>query len=57
MKILGLDIGTTTVSAVVVEDSKVLASLTRANGSFLPAKIPGRKCRTPVSSWKWLWVP
>ena len=47
MKILGLDIGTTTVSAVVVEDSKVLASLTRANGSFLPAENPWEKVQNP----------
>ena len=47
MKILGLDIGTTTVSAVVVEDAKVLASLTRSNGSFLPAENPWEKLQNP----------
>lgn len=47
MKILGLDIGTTTVSAVVVEDGSVLASLTRANGSFLPVEAPWEKIQNP----------
>ena len=47
MKILGLDIGTTTVSAVVVENGKVLASLTRANGSFLPVENPWEKVQNP----------
>ena len=47
MKILGLDIGTTTVSAVVVEDGKVLASLTRANGSFLPVENAWEKVQNP----------
>lgn len=36
MKILGLDIGTTTISAVVVEGTQVLDALTLPNGSFLP---------------------
>lgn len=47
MKILGLDIGTTTVSTVVVEDGNVLASLTRANGSFLPVESPWAKVQDP----------
>ena len=47
MKILGLDIGTTTVSAVVVEDGQVLTSLTRKNGSFLPTKNPWEKIQNP----------
>lgn len=36
MKLLGLDIGTTTVSAVVLEGGKVIASRTLDNGAFLP---------------------
>ena len=35
MKLLGLDIGTTTVSAVVVEQGKVLSALTLKNDSFI----------------------
>lgn len=48
MKVLGLDIGTTTVSAVVVEEGQVLASLTRPNGSFLPDREPWEKVQDPV---------
>ena len=36
MKVLGLDIGTTTVSAVVVEGTTVLEAMTLPNSSFLP---------------------
>lgn len=36
MKILGLDIGTTTVSAVVMENGRVLAAETQASHAFLP---------------------
>ena len=36
MKILGLDIGTTTISTVVVEGTRVLDALTLPNGAFLP---------------------
>ena len=48
MKILGLDIGTTTVSAVVVEDGTVLASLTRKNGSFFPVQTSWEKIQDPT---------
>ena len=48
MKLLGLDIGTTTVSAVVVEDGAVLASLTLKNGSFLPTENPWEKIQDPA---------
>lgn len=48
MKYLGLDIGTTTVSAVVVEDGKVLSSLTLKNGSFLAARNPWEKIQDPA---------
>jgi len=47
MKLLGLDIGTTTVSAVVVEEGNVLASLTLKNGSFLPTDRPWEKIQDP----------
>ena len=35
MKTLGIDIGTTTISAAVLEDGQFLASETRANGAFI----------------------
>lgn len=47
MKALGLDIGTTTISAVVTEHKKVLSSLTLKNGSFLPAKHSWEKIQDP----------
>ena len=43
MKTLGLDIGTTTVSAVVVEGTTVLEAMTLPNGSFLPTQNPWEK--------------
>ena len=48
MKLLGLDIGTTTVSAVVVEDGAVLSSLTLKNGSFLPTENAWEKIQDPA---------
>ena len=48
MKLLGLDIGTTTVSAVVVEAGNVLSSLTLKNGSFLPTENAWEKIQDPV---------
>lgn len=48
MKLLGLDIGTTTVSAVVVEEGKVLSSLTLKNGSFLPTENAWEKIQDPA---------
>ncbi len=47
MKVLGLDIGTTTVSAVVVENGEVLKSLTRANTSFIEDTTPWEKIQDP----------
>ena len=47
MKLLGLDIGTTTVSAVVVEEGNVLSSLTLKNGSFLPTENAWEKIQDP----------
>ena len=35
MKTLGIDIGTTTISAAVLEDGQFLASETRANDAFI----------------------
>lgn len=37
MKILGLDIGTTTVSAVVWQDGNIIESVTEKNGCFIPS--------------------
>lgn len=39
MKTLGIDIGTTTISAAVLEDGQFLASETRANGAFIPSAL------------------
>lgn len=47
MKILGLDIGTTTVSAVVAEDGQVLESLTRDNDARLPGDKPWERLQDP----------
>lgn len=48
MKILGLDIGSTTVSAVVVEDGNVLSALTLKNGSFIDTGKPWEKIQDPA---------
>ena len=45
MKTLGLDIGTTTVSAVVVENGALLASVTKKNGYFIDMGEPFAKCQ------------
>ena len=47
MKALGLDIGTTTISAVVVEDRRVTASRTLPNGSFWTGTRPWEKLQDP----------
>ena len=39
MKTLGIDIGTTTISAAVLEDGQFLASETRANGAFISSAL------------------
>ena len=39
MKTLGIDIGTTTISAAVLEDEQFLASETRANSAFIPSAL------------------
>ncbi len=48
MRVLGLDIGTTTISAVVVEGTKVLEALTLSNGSFLPTSNSWEKIQDPA---------
>ena len=47
MKTLGLDIGTTTISAVVAENGAVLSALTLKNDSFLPAENPWERIQDP----------
>lgn len=47
MRVLGLDIGTTTISAVVVENGQVLQALTRPNGSFLQDRERWEKLQDP----------
>jgi len=47
MKTLGLDIGTTTLSAVVVENTEILTSITRKNDSFLPTDFPWERIQSP----------
>lgn len=47
MKVLGLDIGTTTISAVVVENGAVLSALTLENGAFLETPNPWEKIQDP----------
>lgn len=47
MKVLGLDIGTTTISAVVVENGTVLSSVTIQNESFLPSENAWEKIQDP----------
>ena len=39
MKTLGIDIGTTTISAAVLEEGQFLASETRANSAFIPSAL------------------
>lgn len=48
MKVLGLDIGTTTVSAVVVCDGVVASALTLKNGSFLDTGKSWEKVQDPA---------
>lgn len=48
MKLFGLDIGTTTVSAVVVDNSQVISTLTLKNDSFLPTDQAWEKIQNPA---------
>lgn len=43
MKSLGIDIGTTTISAAVLEDGRFVTSETRKNDSFLAPTLPGER--------------
>ena len=47
MKVLGIDIGTTTISAVVLEGEKLLSSLTLPNSSFINTVNPWEKVQSP----------
>lgn len=47
MKTLGLDIGTTTISAVVAEGAEVLSSVTLKNDTFLPTKNLWERIQDP----------
>jgi len=47
MKVLGLDIGTTTISAVVVEKSVLLDRITCKNDSFLPSLHVWERIQSP----------
>ena len=49
MKALGLDIGTTTISAVVVgmEEREILKAYTIPNGSFIETDLPWEKIQDP----------
>lgn len=47
MKILGVDIGTTTISAVVVENGKSLARITCKNDSFIPSQNSWERLQSP----------
>lgn len=48
MKVLGLDIGTTTISAVVVEDGRSLGGVTRKNDSFISTENPWERIQSPA---------
>ena len=47
MKTLGLDIGTTTISAVVAENTQILTALTLKNGSFLASSNSWERIQDP----------
>lgn len=48
MKLLGLDIGTTTISAVVLENGAVLSALTLKNSAFIDTGNPWEKVQDPA---------
>ena len=48
MKVLGLDIGTTTISAVVMEDGSVLSAVTLKNDSFIDTDTFWEKIQDPI---------
>ncbi|MBQ6846260.1 MAG: hypothetical protein IJO61_03940 [Oscillospiraceae bacterium] len=47
MKIIGIDIGTTTISGVVVENGKSIEHETRKNDSFLPTENSWERIQSP----------
>lgn len=47
MKTIGLDIGTTTISAVVAENGKAIESITKDNCSFIITSIPFERIQSP----------
>jgi len=47
MKLLGVDIGTTTISAVVVENGRSLARITKKNDSFSPTGNAWERIQSP----------
>lgn len=47
MKLLGIDIGTTTISAVVVENGRSLETVTCKNDAFLPTENPWERIQSP----------
>ena len=49
MKTLGLDIGTTTISAVVLENGAELDALTLPNGGFLTGCAPWERIQDPLA--------
>ena len=48
MKVLGIDIGTTTISSVVMENGKSLAQITYKNDSFLPTGNSWERIQSPA---------
>lgn len=47
MKILGIDIGTTTISGVIIENGKSLAQITCKNDSFIPSENLWERIQSP----------
>ena len=55
MRVIGLDIGTTTLCALVLDGGtgEVLHSETVKNDSFLPSPHPWEKLQDPRRRWDW----
>jgi predicted NBD/HSP70 family sugar kinase len=52
MNVIGIDIGTTTLSAVALApDGRVLEAATRPTAPACPGARPGSACRTRTGSW------
>ena len=58
MKILGIDLGTTTISAVVTDKKTGNNCISRTieNNTFYPADKTGKSCRIRRKSWKRQWI-